>query len=161
MTAAETSSPTSSTKPDIKRVKLIAAVLVGIIIIAGFGLYNVMHSPFSCDDAIAKQASGAYKTYIRQGNINPYKKIVDSIISHNVSTKDPTCMYIVAEYDLSIGNADKSEQAIKNLKSLPNFRKGINHFLFDGNATLDTLQRQLEVLKSAPSVNSHIDRVEE
>lgn len=139
--------PLGLNTPKRKRVVLVA--LVAIIVIAGLG-YAVYKNRADrvlsvCDSSMTQEGN----TQNNLQNSNTFTLFVGQVKAMPNYTRDPNCMYMIAEYQIATQDMSAAKSTIAQLKSEHGSAHVYDKNLDNGHASLSRLQTQFDIMQQA------------
>ena len=113
-----TSAPAVAGQPGQGRTRLYALISAAVVllVVGGVFAYKKYHKPAVlsvCDSAITKDAGAQYA----EGNITGMSRVLVQIRARQHYTKDPNCLYIIAQYQILSADLTAAQGTIDRLKT--------------------------------------------
>lgn len=136
-------------KRSMLRTGIVLLVLVAIlfICIVGYAMHKRQQSHIAivCNQVIIEQG----RTLNDSGNVTAFKQLAGTIRQKDNYTKDPNCLYILAEYQITTGDLPAAKAAIDHLRTTYGSGYVFDRSLDSGQASIANLLQQFKVVQNA------------
>jgi hypothetical protein len=136
-----------------RRLSIVVGVVVVVALVGGYLLFKQLRSPqvlTVCSSAIAQEAH-AQNTL---SNVDTFGELANRVKAKKDYTKDPNCMYVIAEYQITAGDLTAAKTTVDTLQSKYGAKYKYSASLDGGKASIQNLQQQLSDRQKAQD-NSH------